>query len=114
MKYYIILERNWEYNDNTFEQSESDSGLPKHVYLDRSTAVKECFKLNKAKLAGLDIEMYDYPFNAVDLAAELPHLVYGDMYQAQISTLITDEDTKDIMSFIGKYPFYFIHTLEES
>lgn len=46
MKYYIIQEIGYEYNDETYQRPENDSGTPVNVFTDKSLALEKLDKLN--------------------------------------------------------------------
>lgn len=46
MKYYIIQEIGYEYNDETYQRPENDSGTPVNVFIDKSLALEKLDELN--------------------------------------------------------------------
>lgn len=55
-KVYVILEKNWEYNDEGFDAR--GNGKPSKAYRDLETADKECLRLNVEKMKRLSKDDY--------------------------------------------------------
>jgi hypothetical protein len=65
MKYYIIQEIGFEYNDEIYQQNGGDNGTPTHVYKNKADAEKQAEKLNFEKLQSEPICQYAYDVNDV-------------------------------------------------
>lgn len=60
MKYYIIQENNFEYNDETYYRPDEGGGKPVNVFTDVEKAAEKCSELNCKEMSGRDIFNYGH------------------------------------------------------
>lgn len=63
---YIILEKTFEYNDETY--NETDGGSPSHTYTSEEKAKEEKVRLERTKWRSADI--YNYCYSLADLSTQ--------------------------------------------
>lgn len=56
MKYYVLLELGWEYNDEYYYRTEYDDGRPKAVFTNKKEAEIESVKRTLKYISELDVE----------------------------------------------------------
>src|SRR4051812_36679262 len=90
MKGYVIIEKNFEYNDEYYYEGEGGGGTPEHVYTDHLKAEQELSRLERDKWRGEQPGQYSGEFTCValtdnedeeevgqELARIFPNLVQG-------------------------------------
>ena len=119
-KAYIVVERTFSYNDETYSQEEG--GTPKTVFLDKKEADEKALDLNIKKLKSLDSdELRMYCYDIQDLMdydkrrtsmKDFETIVGSDCYDDEGWSLphdrLTRDDYEKLLKILVHLNFYYV------
>lgn len=73
-KAYLVVEKNYEYNDEIYHTGEEDAWKPKKVYADKEKAIETAKRLNMKAFVDADLASYGYTLS--DLSSKSRQRVY--------------------------------------
>jgi len=113
MDAFVIVQTNWQYDDEYNYRDDDNSGTPTKVYLNQHKAEGECFRLNKEQLLTEQLSGYRgnmYGYESVD---ELKAI--GVKFKDEENVIVSEENSDDIlkkvMNIVG-VDWYQVHPVK--